>query len=338
MARIALIVAAASALIITAALGFALVPLLRKMHYGQTIKEIGPTWHKNKQGTPTMGGLMFVIGSAAGVFLGWLAVAAQMQDYIGEGAATGGQSIILCLLTAISFGFVGFVDDFIKVVKKRNLGLMARYKIVMQVLITTMFLVSLHLTGNLSTTVVLPLLGSIDFGLFFYPISFLLIIGMVNAVNLTDGVDGLACSVTFLVGIGFMVIAALLGRFTISLFAAAIAGGCAGFLAWNFHPAKVFMGDTGSMFLGGAVVAMAYGMGQPALLLLLGVVYLIEAFSVMLQVCYFKLTHGRRLFKMTPIHHHFELSGWREEKIVAVFSFVTIIGIVLGWLFVYLCL
>lgn len=336
MARIALIVSAAAAMIITAALGFALIPLLRRLHYGQTIKEIGPTWHKGKQGTPTMGGLMFIIGTAAGVFLGWLAVAAQMQDYIGEGAATGGQSIILCLLTALSFGFVGFVDDFIKVVKKRNLGLMARYKIVMQVLITTMFLVSLYLTGNLSTTVALPLFGSVDFGIFFYPLSFLLIIGMVNAVNLTDGIDGLASGVTFVVSIGFMVTAALLGRFTVSLFAAAVAGGCAGFLAWNFHPAKVFMGDTGSMFLGGAVVAMAYGMGQPELLLIIGIVYLIEALSVMLQVCYFKITHGKRLFKMSPIHHHFEMCGWKEEKIVAVFSFAAFIGVALGWLFIYL--
>lgn len=336
MARIALIAAAVTALVLTALLGFLMIPALHRLHYGQTIKEIGPTWHKNKQGTPTMGGLMFVVGITVGVFLGWLIVSSQMTDYVGEGAATGFQNILLCLLTAISFGFVGFVDDYIKVAKKRNLGLMARYKIIMQVLITIMFMLSLHLTGNLSTAVALPIFGVVDFGIFYYPISFLLIIGMVNAVNLTDGVDGLASGVTFVASVGFMMIAGMLGYFTVGLFAAAVAGGCAGFLAWNWHPAKVFMGDTGSMFLGGAVVAMAYGMGQPALLILIGIIYLIEAFSVMLQMSYFKITHGKRIFKMTPIHHHFEMSGWKEEKIVAVFSFVTLLGVVLAWLFVYL--
>ena len=181
----------------------------------------------------------------------------------------------------------------------------------------------------------LPLLGAVDFGWFFYVLSFLLIIGMVNAVNLTDGIDGLASSVTFVVMMGFMFIASLLGNTTMALFAAAVAGGCAGFLAWNFSPAKTFMGDTGSMFLGGAVVAVAYGIGRPELLLFMGVIYLIEAFSVMLQVTYFKLTHGKRIFKMSPIHHHFEMCGWSEVKIVSVFSFITLVGVVLGGIFVY---
>ena len=228
------------------------------------------------------------------------------------------------------------MDDYIKVVKKRNLGLRARAKIVAQVLITAAFLCALTLNGTLTTYVTLPVLGTVDFGYAFYPVSFLLIIGMVNAVNLTDGIDGLSSSVTFVVMLGFLFVASFLGNTAVALFAAAIAGGCAGFLSWNFYPAKTFMGDTGSMFLGGAVVAAAYGLRRPELLIFFGVVYLAEAGSVMLQVAYFKLTHGRRIFKMSPIHHHFELSGWNEVKIVYVFSFVALTGVVLGCMHIYL--
>ena len=301
-----------------------LIPYLHRLKFDQTIRENGPTWHNAKGKTPTMGGLAFVAGTTAGVLLGGLVCLGRMPT-----------NAVLVLLCALSFGFVGFIDDYIKVVKKRNLGLMARYKIVAQVLITGAYLSSLYLNGTLSTIVTLPLLGAVDFGWFFYVLSFLLIIGMVNAVNLTDGIDGLASSVTFVVMMGFMFIASLLGNTTMALFAAAVAGGCAGFLAWNFYPAKTFMGDTGSMFLGGAVVAVAYGIGRPELLLFMGVIYLIEAFSVMLQVTYFKLTHGKRIFKMSPIHHHFEMCGWSEVKIVSVFSFITLVGVVLGGIFVY---
>ena len=262
-------------------------------------------------------------------------VATKESSYRFMGSFHAVNSLFIGVLTAYAFGLVGFVDDYIKVVKKRNLGLMARYKIVAQVLITGAYLSSLYLNGTLSTIVTLPLLGAVDFGWFFYVLSFLLIIGMVNAVNLTDGIDGLASSVTFVVMMGFMFIASLLGNTTMALFAAAVAGGCAGFLAWNFYPAKTFMGDTGSMFLGGTVVAVAYGIGRPELLLFMGVIYLIEAFSVMLQVTYFKLTHGKRIFKMSPIHHHFEMCGWSEVKIVSVFSFITLVGVVLGGIFVY---
>ena len=304
-------------------LGPRVIPVLRKLKFGQTVYELGPQSHKTKQGTPTMGGLMFVLTTC-------LAAAVLTGNWYGQWDFTLAL-IGVSLLTML----VGFVDDYIKVVKKRNLGLMARYKIVAQVLITGAYLSSLYLNGTLSTIVTLPLLGTVDFGWFFYVLSFLLIIGMVNAVNLTDGIDGLASSVTFVVMMGFMFIASLLGNTTMALFAAAVAGGCAGFLAWNFYPAKTFMGDTGSMFLGGAVVAVAYGIGRPELLLFMGVIYLIEAFSVMLQVTYFKLTHGKRIFKMSPIHHHFEMCGWSEVKIVSVFSFITLVGVVLGGIFVY---
>lgn len=336
MEKYALMTAAFGALLVTAASGLLLVPALRRLHFGQTIKEIGPTWHQSKNGTPTMGGLMFYLGVLLGTALGYAMLAVSMPGLLEGHISGGAASLVISMLTAYVFGLVGFADDYIKVIKKRNLGLKARYKIVAQILITGAYLVSLHLNGTLSTVVTLPLFGAVDFGWMFYVLSYLLIIGMVNAVNLTDGIDGLASSVTFVVMMGFLFIASLLGNTVMALFAGAVAGGCAGFLAWNFYPARVFMGDTGSMFLGGAVVAAAYGLGRPELLLFLGVIYLIEAFSVMLQVGYFKLTHGKRIFKMSPIHHHFEMSGWSEVKIDCVFSLIALAGAVLGCVFVYL--
>ena len=310
MEKYSLMAAAFGALAITAASGLLIIPALRRLHFGQTIKEIGPTWHQGKNGTPTMGGLTFYLGVLVGVVLGYTVLALSVPSLLGGWLSGTSVSLFIGVLTAYAFGLVGFVDDYIKVVKKRNLGLMARYKIVAQVLITGAYLSSLYLNGTLSTIVTLPLLGAVDFGWFFYVLS-------------------------FVVMMGFMFIASLLGNTTMALFAAAVAGGCAGFLAWNFYPAKTFMGDTGSMFLGGAVVAVAYGIGRPELLLFMGVIYLIEAFSVMLQVTYFKLTHGKRIFKMSPIHHHFEMCGWSEVKIVSVFSFITLVGVVLGGIFVY---
>lgn len=335
MEKYALMAVAFGSLLVTAVSGFVIIPALRKMKFGQTIKEIGPTWHQGKNGTPTMGGLMFYIGVLVGLVLGYTVLAISVPELLNGWMSSTSISLLISVLTAYAFGFVGFVDDYIKVVKKRNLGLKARYKIIAQILITGAYLMSLHLSGTLSTVVTLPFFGAVDFGWTFYVISYLLIIGMVNAVNLTDGIDGLASSVTFIVMMGFMFISSLLGNTTMALFAAAVAGGCAGFLAWNFYPAKTFMGDTGSMFLGGAVVAAAYGIGRPELLIFMGIIYLIEAFSVMLQVSYFKLTHGKRIFKMSPIHHHFEMCGWSEVKIVGVFSFIALAGVILGGIFVY---
>ncbi|MEG0179089.1 MAG: phospho-N-acetylmuramoyl-pentapeptide-transferase [Oscillospiraceae bacterium] len=335
MARFALIVSAFSALIITLISGIFMVPFLRKLHFGQTINTVGPTWHKDKNGTPTMGGLTFYLGSLIGVALGYIVLASGAPDVLEPTWARNNGNLVIAIATAVCFGLIGFVDDYIKVVKKRNLGLKARYKIVLQVMVTAAFLSALYINGSLSTSIVLPVIGIVDLGYFFYPLSFLLIIFIVNAVNLTDGVDGLASGVTFVVMLGFMLIAGLLGNTMIALFAGALAGGCAGFLAWNFHPAKMFMGDTGSMFLGGAVVALAFAMQRPELLLLLGFVYICEAGSVVIQVTYFKLTHGKRVFKMTPIHHHFEMSGWSEEKIVAIFSFVAFVFVALACVFVY---
>ena len=226
---------------------------------------------------------------------------------------------------AVAFGAVGFIDDYIKVVKKRNLGLKAYQKLLFQFLIAAAYLLSIYLSGGTSTTYI-PFVGIVDIGLFYWPIAAILIVGMVNAVNLTDGIDGLCGSVTFFGAIFFMMIASFSGYIGMSIFSAAVAGGCLGFLLWNFHPAKVFMGDTGSLFLGGVVCALAFGIDMPILMIPIGIIYIIEMFSDIIQVLYFKATHGKRLFKMAPIHHHFEMCGWSEVKIVLVFSVITIIG------------
>lgn len=336
MARLSLIIAALLSMAITAVSGFFILPWLKRLHCGQTIKEIGPTWHNKKQGTPMMGGFMFILGSLMGTVIAYTTLRIAMPDLA---QSTGVHQLVLLavtVLTTIAFSLVGFIDDYLKAVRKQNLGLMARYKVVMQVAITTLYLISLHLLGVLSTSVSLPIFGVVDFGLAFYPIAYLFIIFMVNAVNLTDGIDGLASSVTFVAMLGFMTAATLLGYYALGLFGAAVAGGCAGFLCWNFYPAKCFMGDTGSMYLGGAVVTLAFGIGRPELLLLFGIIYIAEAGSVVIQVLYFKLTHGKRIFKMTPIHHHFERCDWSEIKIVGAFSMVTLVGVVLGFIYLYL--
>ena len=333
IARYALTIAALFAFVLTGMSGLIVVPFLHKLHYGQTIKEIGPTWHKNKQGTPTMGGICFIFGSTLGLGLAWLYLSMKQSDLMGSHEAL---NVVLALSAAWLFGLVGFVDDYIKVVKKRNLGLKVMQKIVLQVAITLLFLYGLHLNGVLTSAVVLPIVGFVDLGILFYPIAFLLIIFMVNAVNLTDGIDGLASSVTFVVMLAYVIAAGVLNYFHLAVYAAAVAGGCAGFLLWNFHPAKVFMGDTGSMYLGGAVTALAFCMSRPELLLFFGFIYICEAGSVVIQVSYFKATHGKRIFKMTPIHHSFEMDGWSEEKIVASFSLVAAAAAALGLVFIRL--
>lgn len=329
MARYAVVVAAVAAFLVTTLSGIVLVPLLRRLKFGQTINEIGPSWHKNKQGIPTMGGFMFILGSLVGVAVGY-PLLAKMVAYSDP---NGFNLMVLGILTSLAFSMVGFIDDFLKVFRKQNMGLNFWGKISLQTIITVTFLTCLHMMGRLSTIVRLPFFGSVEFGILFYPLSFLLIVGVVNAVNLTDGLDGLASSVTLWVMCAFMVLLNLFEKYQLSVWAAALAGACIGFLLWNFYPAKVFMGDTGSMFLGGSVVAIGFCMGRPDILLMLSFVYLVEAFSVMIQVSYFKLTHGKRLFKMTPIHHHFELMGWGEVKIVALFSFLALAAAIVTYIY-----
>ena len=313
------------AAVITGLLGYFLVPFLHKIKFGQTIREVGPSWHKNKQGTPTMGGIMFIIGSSVAAviciaFL-WLNGGAETQLMLVK--VTAGA------LMAVGFGIVGFLDDYISIKKHRNLGLTEIQKLILQFIIVGAYLLSVALAGGTTETVI-PFLGSVDLGFFYYILAAVFIVGMVNAVNFTDGIDGLNTSVTLVVALVFSVIAMLLNRVGLSLYAAAIVGAMIGFLFWNANPAKVFMGDTGSLFLGGAVCALAFGVNMPILLILIGIIYIVEILSVVLQVTYFKISHGKRIFKMAPIHHHFEMCGWNENKICFVFSGVTLLAGIIG--------
>ena len=328
IARYALTIAALFAFVLTGMSGLIVVPFLHKLHYGQTIKEIGPTWHKNKQGTPTMGGICFIFGSTLGLGLAWLYLSMKQSDLMGSHEAF---NVVLALSAAWLFGLVGFVDDYIKVVKKRNLGLKVMQKVVLQVAITLLFLYGLHLNGVLTSAVVLPIVGFVDLGILFYPIAFLLIIFMVNAVNLTDGVDGLATGVTLPVALFYLVVSLMWKVTDLSIFAAALVGGLCAFLIYNFHPAKVFMGDTGSLFLGGTVCGLAFALDIPLIIVLVGIIYLLETLSDIIQVTYFKLTHGKRIFRMAPLHHHFEMGGWSEEKLFTVFTLVTLVCCVLAY-------
>ena len=337
MVRVSFLVATFAAFLITAMSGYVFIPWLRKLKYGQTINEIGPTWHQSKQGTPTMGGLMFFVGTLVGVIAGYSLLLNSEPTLMQETYQNQSISLLISVITALAFGFIGFVDDYIKVVKKRNLGLTEKQKLVLQFAVTVAFLLAQYMIGHINTAITIPWVGVVDLGYFYYPIVFAGITFMVNAVNLTDGIDGLCSSVTFIVALGFFMISASYGYYSNSIFACALAGSLAGFLVWNFYPAKVFMGDTGSMFLGGSVVAMAWAVNRPEVLVLIGIIYTIEALSVVIQVGYFKLTHGKRIFKMSPIHHHYEMSGWSEVKIVCVFSMVAIIFSGLAYLYMYMC-
>lgn len=313
------------AAVITGLLGYFMVPFLHKIKFGQTIREVGPSWHKNKQGTPTMGGIMFIIGSsvAAVICIAFLRLNGGAETQLMLVKVMAGA------LMAVGFGIVGFLDDYISIKKHRNLGLTEIQKLILQFIIVGAYLLSVALAGGTTETVI-PFLGSVDLGFFYYILAAVFIVGMVNAVNFTDGIDGLNTSVTLVVALVFSVIAMLLNRVGLSLYAAAIVGAMIGFLFWNANPAKVFMGDTGSLFLGGAVCALAFGVDMPILLILIGVIYIVEILSVVLQVTYFKISHGKRIFKMAPIHHHFEMCGWNENKICFVFSGVTLLAGIIG--------
>ena len=328
-----LAVAAVGGFAVTAVTCWLLIPALHRLHFGQTIREEGPTWHNKKNGTPTMGGLGFIFGILVTLGLVWVIFHSRAPQILGPQQLAAGMMV---LFLAFGSGVIGFLDDFIKVVKHRNLGLTAPQKIVLQVAVTVGFLVGLHALGLLSTQVMLPVFGTVELGVFFYPIAFFGTIFMVNAVNLTDGLDGLCTSVTFVSMLGYLLAGSLLGFVHVSVIASAAAGACAGFLLWNFYPAKVFMGDTGSMFFGGLVTALAFVMDRPELVLFFGIVYIWDAITVVIQRLYFKATHGKRIFKMTPIHHAFEMRGWREVKIDGFFALLAAVGVAMGIL--YICL
>ena len=312
------IVAALLACLLSAVLGRVLIPVLRALKAGQSIREIGPTWHNAKAGTPMMGGLMFIFASVIVMVIN----AFRMEEYSG----------LYVLAMALTFGFVGFLDDFTKMKYKRNLGLTSIQKALLQMAVSAIFLYVLYRNG-MSTDLYIPFAG-LSFRL--HPIVYIffamfVMVGCDNAVNLTDGVDGLCGSVTIPVMVFFTAAAAAQGRFDLALLPATLVGGLVAYLFYNWHPAKVFMGDTGSLFLGGVICGLAFALEMPLILILVGIVYIVETLSVILQVGYFKLTHGKRLFKMSPIHHHFELSGWKEEKICIVFTGITVVMCVLAW-------
>lgn len=315
---------------ITASLGIWLVPVLRKLKFGQTILDIGPNWHKSKQGTPTMGGIMFIFGIVIAVVVGYMIFKFNAPLGARPDSPMVKARLLYGLMLALCYGLIGFVDDYLKIVHKQNEGLSSNQKLFLQVIFSVCYLALLYISGDRNTILIIPFAGSLNIGLFYYPFALLVILGLANAVNFTDGLDGLLGSVTFVVGIAYMVITSLLQMWEMGVMAAAMAGGCLGFLVWNFYPAKVFMGDTGSLFLGGLVIALCFGTGMPLLIVLIGIIYVIEMASVVLQMTYFKITHGKRIFKMSPIHHHFELSGYSEVKIVGLFSGITLIGSILA--------
>ena len=328
-----LVAAAIAAFCITAVSGIFLIPALHRLHFGQTIRESGPVWHNKKQGTPTMGGFCFILGVLLAVGLAYVGLS-RLEPGLLEPQQL--QASLLVLFLAFGSGFIGFLDDFTKVVRHRNLGLLAWQKLVLQFLVTGCFMAGLSSLGLMTRIIMLPVVGAVDLGIFYYPIAFFGIIFLVNAVNLTDGLDGLCSCVTFVSMLGYLLAASMLGFYHVAVLSTAMAAACAGFLVWNFYPAKVFMGDTGSMFLGGMVTALAFVMGRPELVIFFGIVYIWDAMTVVIQRVYFKLTHGKRIFRMTPIHHAFEMHGWKEPRINAFFSFLALVGVVLGLFYVYM--
>lgn len=301
-----------------------LIPKLRSIKMGQKILDIGPRWHKNKEGTPTMGGLAFIFAFVV-VFTPLVTLAA-VRDQV-ESVYT----VIACGVFMLLNGAIGFLDDYTKFFKKQNQGLKAATKFLLQMLVAIGFTVAIAAIRDFSTMMYLPFYGKeVDLSWGWYVLSVFMIVGFVNAVNLTDGIDGLASTVTFFVAAFFAVAGSVAGNYAEIIFSAALIGGMLGFLVYNFYPAKVFMGDTGSLFLGSAVVSMAYMLDNPLIILPVGIIYLIEAASDIIQVGVYKLTK-KRVFRMAPIHHHFEQCGWSEIKIVTVFSIVTIVFAVIAF-------
>ena len=307
---------------ISAVVGRFLIPALRAMKAGQSIKEIGPNWHMSKQGTPTMGGIMFMVACVAAVLVfGW-------RDMAG-----GDFSALFVLVLALLYGAIGFVDDYAKIKKKENTGLTAGWKFLLQLAVAIAFLALMRMENHLTPNLYIPFVNvSVSLPWIVYLIfAAFVMVGCVNAVNLTDGLDGLAGSVTLPVAVFFAVLSAWWDKGAVGIFAGALAGGVLGFLVYNFYPAKVFMGDTGSLFLGGAVCGLAFALDAPLILIPVGIIYIVETMSDILQVGYFKLTHGKRIFRMAPLHHHLEMGGWKETKVVFVFTGISLVFCILAF-------
>ena len=334
---IACAVAAVVAFAVSFALGYVVIPFLHKLKFGQTILEIGPKWHKNKQGTPTMGGILFIVGTLVAFGVVVLIDKLLGGDIIGTNEIVEKSMNIKVwggLVMALGFAFIGFLDAYIKVVKKRNMGLTILQKTVLQIVLMVGYLLTLFINDP-TGSMFIPFVGMIETKIFFWVIGVAVIYCTTNAVNFTDGIDGLCGSVTVTAAVSFIVIGALRNCLGVSLLAAALAGGLVGYLIGNWHPAKVRMGDLGSMFLGGMIVALSYAIDCPFIILLIGIIYVAEFASDIIQIGYFKLTHGKRIFKMAPIHHHFEMCGWKEVKSVKIFSLVNLLGGIAAILLVY---
>ncbi len=324
-----ILVAAVVAFVISAVIGKFLVPALRRWKAGQSIKEDGPTWHMSKQGTPTMGGLMFILATIIVVLV-----------VNGPAILSGDWTSVIVLVFALVFGAIGFLDDYAKIKKKENTGLTAGQKFLLQLAAAILFIVLLRKCGILSPNLYVPFFGvELHLPWVVYLIFAVLVItGTVNAVNITDGLDGLSSSVTlpvcafFAAAFGWAWVKwQQSGTAGMAAFAAALFGGLVGFLLYNHYPAKVFMGDTGSLFLGGAVCGMAFALDLPLILILVGIIYIIETLSDIIQVTYFKATHGKRIFRMAPLHHHLEMGGWNEKKVVFVFASISLVFCILAF-------
>ena len=314
--------AAVTAFLVSVVIGRFLIPVLRALKAGQSIKEIGPNWHMAKQGTPTMGGIMFIA-----------AVLVAVLVFSWNDMAAGNYSALLVFAIALLYGVIGFIDDYAKIKKKENTGLTAGWKFLLQLAVAIAFLAALRYFGYLSPNLYIPFFNAywkLPWLVYLIFAAFV-IVGCVNAVNLTDGLDGLAGSVTLAVAVFFAVLAHSWDKGPMGIFAGALAGGLLGFLVYNFYPAKVFMGDTGSLFLGGAVCGMAFALDVPLILIPVGIVYIIETMSDIIQVGYFKLSHGKRVFRMAPLHHHLELGGWSEVRIVLTFTGITVAFCILAF-------
>jgi len=330
---IRLILAFVIAFFIATLVGKYYIPWLRKQKAGQMIKEIGPNWHMSKQGTPTMGGVIFIV-----------AVALVCLTVGFEYMLNGKWVHIFCLIFALAFGTIGFLDDWEKLKKKQNLGLSAKAKFALQVLVALVFVFFMKKMGYCNSHLYIPFWNvtvAMPDWLFYLFIIFV-VVGTVNAVNITDGVDGLATSTSIPVCLFFVAVSFLYGSEYLELgtFASGLMGGLLGFLVYNFNPAKVFMGDTGSLFLGGAIVAMSIAYDMPIILVLVGIMFIIETLSDIIQVTYFKISHGKRVFKMAPFHHHLEMGGWAgrkwtEKQIVALYVVVTLIMSIVAFIGVY---
>ena len=302
--------------------GQILIPVLRRLKAGQSIREDGPTWHMSKQGTPTMGGLMFI-----------LAIAVAIVAAGAEQIRMGNWNHVHVFLFALVFGVIGFIDDFQKLRHHANEGLTAPQKFLLQLAAAIAFTVLLRQQGYLSPNLYIPFLGVeiiLPWVVYMVFAAFVMV-GTVNAVNLTDGIDGLATGVTIPVALFYLAVSAWYGRQDLMVLSAALAGGLSAFLIYNFHPAKVFMGDTGSLFLGGMVCGLAFALDLPLVIPIVGLVYVVEVLSDIIQVVYFKKTHGKRFFRMAPLHHHLEMGGWSETKLFCVFSGVTLVLCVLAF-------